>query len=482
MSYNSKLKGAEVEAKLDKIDLLNAGMEDTEETVEDVVSLPFVSYNEQSLTEEQKEQARKNIGAMSTDELFDEDKYAYGVEFDTNVSSPTCTRIGNMALHRTLPVQSLMRGCLLDDNGNVVEYLDQNDWTKNTLNGSKGQVMVEIPQHYRRFAESGTIRQVWLSLKPLFGYHVVPKCYVSAYRATVQRSTLKLASVKNTSTDYRGGDNTSNWDGTYRSLLGLPATNISRTNFRAYARKRKPSTYEWNCMTYDIQKTLCWLFVTEYATLNSQAGYNAQLNANGFRQGGLGAGATTLDNKKWRSYNTLNPFIPCGFTDSLGNNTGVIEYTMPSQYNSTTTKVQVSRYRGVENPFGLVWDAVDGINACIGPTLSKIYICSNPSNFTDDGYDGYKYVGDAAVSDGYINKTIFGENGEIIASGVSGGSTTYCCDYHYTSIPSSEALRAVIFSAGGASGTYAGFFCVNLTTVPSLVTQDLGTRLCFIPL
>ena len=196
MSYNSKLKGAEVEAKLDKIDLLNAGMEDTEETVEDVVSLPFVSYNEQSLTEEQKEQARKNIGAMSTDELFDEDKYAYGVEFDTNVSSPTCTRIGNMALHRTLPVQSLMRGCLLDDNGNVVEYLDQNDWTKNTLNGSKGQVMVEIPQHYRRFAESGTIRQVWLSLKPLFGYHVVPKCYVSAYRATVQRSTLKLASVK----------------------------------------------------------------------------------------------------------------------------------------------------------------------------------------------------------------------------------------------------------------------------------------------
>lgn len=62
MSYNSKYKGAEVEAKLDKIDQLNAGMEDTDETVEDVVSLPFVSYEAQELTEEQKAQARENIG------------------------------------------------------------------------------------------------------------------------------------------------------------------------------------------------------------------------------------------------------------------------------------------------------------------------------------------------------------------------------------------------------------------------------------
>lgn len=65
MSYNSKLKGAEVEAKLDKIDLLNAGMEDTDETVEDVAEFPYVSYNKQEATEEQKEQARNNIGAYS---------------------------------------------------------------------------------------------------------------------------------------------------------------------------------------------------------------------------------------------------------------------------------------------------------------------------------------------------------------------------------------------------------------------------------
>ena len=71
--------------------------------------------------------------------------------------------------------------------------------------------------------------------------------------------------------DYRGGNNNTAYDGTYRTFLGRPATGISRTNFRNYARKRKAGSTEWNCMTYDIQKELYWLFVIEYATLNSQA-------------------------------------------------------------------------------------------------------------------------------------------------------------------------------------------------------------------
>jgi hypothetical protein len=44
-----------------KPNIPNAGMEDADESVDEVNTLPFVSYNEQILTEEQKEQARKNI-------------------------------------------------------------------------------------------------------------------------------------------------------------------------------------------------------------------------------------------------------------------------------------------------------------------------------------------------------------------------------------------------------------------------------------
>lgn len=63
------------------------------------------------------------------------------------------------------------------------------------------------------------------------------KCYISAYEATIQRSTGKLASVVNTSADYRGGNNQADWDALPKSQLGKPATSTSRTNFRAAARK-----------------------------------------------------------------------------------------------------------------------------------------------------------------------------------------------------------------------------------------------------
>ena len=418
-----------------------------------------------------------------------EDDCSYGVEFDITVSSPTCTRIGNTDLHKSLPVHSRMKGCLLDNDGNVVEYLNPTDWTGNVLDGTRGQVMVEIPAHFRKFETDGNKRRVRISELPLAGYHQVPKCYVSAYEATVERSTLTLASVKNTGADYRGGNNNAEWDGTYRSLLGMPATSISRTNFHNYARKRKATTTEWNCMTYDIQKALYWLFVVEYATLNSQAAYNPQLTAEGFRQGGLGAGVTTLNGTLWSTFNGYYPVIPCGTTDSLGNGTGEVLYTMPTEYDSSNEiTVQVPRYRGVENPFGHLWQWTDGINVRISPTeanggdgLSKVYVCSDPSKFKDNGYDGYSHVGNEARAEGYVKQVIFGEYGEIMPQVVGGGSTTYHCDYHYTNIPTAETLRGVLFGGYAINGAYAGFACTYSNSAPSSANASIGSRLCFLP-
>ena len=143
-----------------------------------------------------------------------ENQCAYGIEWNTTVSSPTCTRIGNTDLHKSLPIQNRMRGCLLDDDGNVVEYLNPTNWKAHTLDGSRGQVMVEIPQHYRKFETDGNIRRCKISEYPLPGYHNVPKMYISAYEATVQRSTSKLCSVVNTTEDYRGGKQNSGLGGT----------------------------------------------------------------------------------------------------------------------------------------------------------------------------------------------------------------------------------------------------------------------------
>lgn len=424
---------------------------------------------------------------------YAEDVSAYGVEFDTDVSAPRCSRIGSANLHRRCPVQPGMRGCLLDDDGNVAEYLDHDDWTGADRSGARGQVMVEIPAHYRKFETEGTLRRVLLSELPLPGYEAVPLAYVSAYQATVDRGTNTLASVVNTSAQFRGGDNDASRDGTYRSLLGLPATTVRRANFRAFARKRKAGSAQWNCMTYDVQKTLYWLFVVEYATLNSQAPYVEALTQAGYRQGGLGAGVTTLDGNKLARMAVGGPWVPCGHTDSLGNRTGELPFTMPGEYDpgaESPTIVQVPRYRGVENPFGHIWQWTDGVNVRVSPDeghggdgLSKVYVCHDPAAFSDTGYAGYEHVGDEARVPGYVREVIFGRGGEIVPRVCQGaGSTTYHCDYHNTSIPTSaEELHGLMFGGYMDAGAKLGLACANSNNAPSLGSAYAGTRLCFLP-
>nr|HPO11627.1 hypothetical protein [bacterium] len=513
--------------------------------------------------------------------------YSYGVEWDVTVASPDLKRIGSYDLHRLLPIQSKMKGCLLDDNGRVTEYLNPNDWSANDLSGASGQVMVEIPQHYRKFNTLGNIRQCLLSEYPLNGYHLVKKQYISAFEASIQRSTGKLCSVENTDVDYRGGYNQIAWDGTYRSQLGMPVTSINRTDLRIAARKRNNSTTaEWNCMDYNMYKNVAWLFIVEYATLNSQKTFNAQKEANGFSQGGLGDGVTNINNTKWNDFNSYYPFIPCGYTASSGNNTAIKLFTMPFEYDAgkktpylgqfslttqyhvndwvssendlykciqdslgneitnteyftkidqtlenyqgifsldiqyyvnnytssgndlykcikdslgnnitnteyftkiTRTTTNIPTYRGIENLFGHIWKITDGINIDIKTDIdggtSKVYVANDPSIYNDNNYNGYELRGLESRVSGFTKEMIIGEFGDIIpilCGTEDSGSSSFWCDYHYTSL-SSSSLRMVLFGGLASHGSSAGFGSAGSHCVPSLSLASFGSRLCFIP-
>ena len=145
------LKGKKVDLKLPKKNVTDA-----------LGYVPISLVEHQSLTSRMLVVESDLDYVLSTIEGNLESLY-YGIEFDTSVSLPDCTRIGDMNMHRTLPVHSKMRGCLLDDDGNVVKYLNPNDWREEVRDGSKGQVMVEIPAHYRKFETEGTKRRVKLS-------------------------------------------------------------------------------------------------------------------------------------------------------------------------------------------------------------------------------------------------------------------------------------------------------------------------------
>ena len=428
------------------------------------------------------------IGMGNTKPEFAYDFY-YGIEWDTTVSNPVPTRIGKAELHAELPVQSLIRRCVLNTNGTVNYYLNANDSTKRdngaaaNLSGADGQVMVELPECYARFEMDGTKRRALISTQELPGFHKWNKAYISAYEATVQRSTNTLMSVVNMGADYRGGGNNADWDGTYRSLLGRPATNISLTSFRTYARQGRST--EWNCNVYQLHKELWWFFAIEYCNFNSQAEYNAALDSNGYHQGGLGAGVTQISD--WNGYNGYMPFVPCGTTNSLGNRTGVVTYNaMKADGTTVHYAAPVPSYRGVENPFGHIWKWTDGclcnIQSEAAGGVSMFYVCDNPANFASSISANYDYRGDLPRSNGYVKEVILGEYGEIMPLSIGAGSTTYFCDNFYTDIPGSgSATRGVLFGGYANFGAAAGFVCASTRNAPTDTTALFGSRLCFIP-
>lgn len=417
--------------------------------------------------------------------------YWYGIEWDVTVSNPHPTRIGKDELHKSLPLQNMMRGCLLKDDGTVNYYLHANDSTKRdngaaaNLTGADGQVMVELPDMYVRFEMDGNKRRAISSPQALPGFHLWKKDYASMYEASVQRSTSKLCSVVNADADYRGGNNNASNDEKANTLLGRPATSINLTNFRAYARKR--GSVAWNCNVYSVHRKIWWLFAIEYCTFNSQEAFNAELTSEGYHQGGLGEGVTTLDWGKWSTFNGNNPFIPCGYTNSLGNHSGYVEFTMPTEYDANNTKkVQVNRYRGIELPFGHIWKWTDGCKCMIQSEtdggLSNFYVADDPASFNSNGLSGYELRGVLPRKEGYVKEMIVGEYGEIMPLSVGAGSTTYFCDYFYTNIPSSgTAERGVLFGGIANHGAIAGVVFAHTDFTASTASAIIGSRLCYIP-
>lgn len=412
-----------------------------------------------------------------------EDQYAYGVEWDTASSSPDGVRVGNMQLHRELPIQSKMRRCLLDRDGGVKEYLDNElSWGGSYLDYA---VMTEMPEHWYKLYFNGTKFRMMLSEIPLPGYKHVDKFYISTYEARMYRTDNLLCSAAGASKlsdpnsiNFRGGDNTAEWDDTYRSLLGCPVTYLTRDQFRQAARKRGSG---WEMYTYGAHKTLFWLFAVEYATLNSQKSFNAQKDANGFAQGGLGVGPTQMTD--WANFNNANPLIPCGYTNEFGNGSGEKAYVVKNSSDGTHATLMANRYRGIENPFGHLWKYIDGANIQVttgDAGLSILWTTDDPSNFSDTSYTGYDKKGNICRTNGYSKKMLLGEDGDIVATEVGGSSSTYWCDYYYTDT-SANRMQTVLIGGGADEGQGGSLTRMSMNLAISAVGRNIGSRLCFFP-
>lgn len=422
----------------------------------------------------------EEIGKLSRNE----NELWYGVKFDlANGSSPDGVRTGNMEMHRTLPIQSKMRGCTISNTDNTKKYLKADDWTKwedgtTSSQDSSGvgvEAFVEIPEHYRLLiATPDNTVEIRMSEYNLPGYTKVEKKYIGAYEGSVNldsssHNNLLRTQVRN----------------------AAPLVSKARTELQTMARNNN-RTNNWNIYTYDAHRDLTWLFVVEYATLNSQKAFNASLTAEGYHQGGLGEGVTTGSVKI--NGTDAQSFVPCGTTNSLGNGTGIIEYTHTNtnaEGASTGTKVvNVPRYRGIENPFGHVWKNV--IDVVVAGTDNSVYICKDYTKFgTFEGGTnptaeqliaaGYELQDfkESTITSQYVKKLVNNNQADLFPTVVGNGAsaTTYYCDYHWTNATATP--RTLLIGGCSVGGSYAGLFDLASSDGLDGSGANVGTRITF---
>ena len=391
----------------------------------------------------------------------------YGIVWEGNGSN--LKRVGNMNMHRTLPIQSKMRRCMLEDSGIVHGYISSSDYTKyedgTTVDYSDAtyQYQVEIPE-YRFDAYSyndGTVTKHLLKLYPYGSNGTLSrKVYVGAVEATTDDADTNAVTKKMYST-------CSN-DAKYNN--GFPKTNLKRDDFRTRAKNRGNG---WSQQYWDAYMAVVRLYVVEYCNFNSQADYNSNTTEDGFKQGGLGIGVSGVNSTLWNNYNSDNPFVPCGVTNSLGNNTGVISYT-----DSTLGTVNISSYRGIENPFGHIWKWIDGININESSGTITVYTCNEPSKFADDTSSNYTArVSFAKPSNGFISAFNWDSNGDFIPTATGGTDKSCLYDYSYWN----TGWRALVCGGCANIGSSCGWFCFRACHVSGVVGAAFGGRLYYTP-
>lgn len=329
----------------------------------------------------------------------------YGVQgFEDE--GPSLVRIGNDdSLHADLPIQSLMKGCLINDDGSVNYYLKPTDWSKkmdessSSLDGTDGQVMIEIPEFWYNDWNDLNVKRIGISIEEISGWHHSPKFYIGAYEACLNRVNNKLSSLKNNSADYRGGNNNSAWDLLDQTLLGKCVGTIPMddplnggNDFHTYANNR--GEY-WYMNTLKARNAIVRLYLVEYANRNAQIAVNNNLTTEGYKQGGIGIGVCDANrNELQEFFGSLNyePFVPIGQSDSLGNGSGEVNYQVPT---TNPFNVKVGRYRGIENFFGHLFELLDGVVAYTNEETGNVeyYIFDNIGDFKYGSIQGARFAG-----------------------------------------------------------------------------------------
>lgn len=398
----------------------------------------------------------------------------YGVSWSETSSNPDCTRIGNMDMHRSLPIQSMMKpfafNCgqphFKDQYVPVKENFTSGQYSHNVNNSLSQEtndvnIMIKIPEFW--YTDDYNFNTKTHNLKicqhAKSGWNHHKEAYVSAY---------ELYNLNGRAISKREN---------------IPTVNFTRANGRTWARANGfDGEAKWNLYTYEEHRAICHLFLVEYATRNSQKAVNTTLTVEGFRQGGLGSGCTT--GTATINGATTYSFIPTGSSDSLGSGSGevtvTIQQTDSSGHNTSTITRKCNRYRGIENPFGHVWKHTDDVISIYGGGYRTWYKSIKPEQFANNKNTSYKPLTTATVVTGYKTEIRATPTCDFFAAACTNGSeSTYWCDYNWDNTDTSE--HCLLIGGGSAAGGGAGLFALASINGVGASNATIGSRLTYLP-
>jgi len=374
---------------------------------------------------------------------------SYGVSW--NQSTDSYAQLGSSTNHVALPIQSKMRRCLLADDGTVSAYLHAADSSflanggTATLDGTAGQVMVEIPKFYFKHTFSGSTHSWEVSEIPLSGFAVHPAFiknnvevdfrYMGAYESSSASSKMGSAS------------------GVY------PAVSKTRTVFRAEAAARGTG---WRQVDFYLHSAIQLLYLVEYKDFNSQEM--------------IGEGRTTLSGGAWSGGSYIGI---CGYSDAHGNQTA----NQTTAGGGVTGDIQgdFMSYRGIENLYGNVYQMVDGwtVNDVSVDQMIQ-YATNNDADFADTGSVNMTVIYDDTsphATGAYISELADISTG-FLGTALSGASNTHVGDYYYQYADGSGWSLPLV-GASAIYGSPAGAFTLHVSKPSSHSSVDYSSRLAF---
>ena len=404
-----------------------------------------------------------------------------------NATYKSATWAGSLEFGRNLP-DELGLGCYLVKNDHSRRKLDPTNHYRFAngetakLDGSMGHYQWGWGKgFYLAFWTVGRLSYEAVSLSPIPGKYnyFIPVGSVSASGfATMERSTGTLVSYLNEDADYRGGNNTSSWDGTYRSLCGKAVTSITTETARAAARKNGTG---WLGGTMRHSFVVAVLFEIIFGTRNVQEAYNPEKDSDGLYQGGLGTGVTNWDWTAWGNHNSYNPFLPMSAGIELGDSCGISNYEVVGSDGSVVYTAPIPVFFGLKNLHGYLWRLQDDefakVNAdtsvthLVAPSIYGTWTCG-----VETGMVAYS-TSPTQVSGGYIKRVSY-DHLELFPTEVGGSASTWHCDAFWNNSGLTSGFRLVLRGCSASNGSDSGVFDVYVGHAVSDSYAYLGSPLC----